>query len=454
MRLGNLFAACEDVRLFAARVASAVLLAGIWIGVGTGAAPASAQEQPKIYSGVTTCANSQCHGAATVNPNSRVNRNEFSVWLDQDPHSQSYRSLETDRASRIAANLGLGEATKAEICLSCHANNVPEEQRGPDFDISEGVTCEVCHGSSVEWLGPHRLPQNYNHSDLVALGLYPTNDPVARADMCLDCHFGADDNFLSHRIYGAGHPRVTFELDSYTWINAHHSADQDYYERKPVSDGVVTWAIGAAKMIERRMELLADERTGTAGFFPEFAFFDCNTCHHRMSDLRFQRREIGTQPGTPKLDDSHMAVLKVALRRADPALADQMRRGMIGLHNSASVSRGALVAQVNQMRDLARQAADAVAAVRLTGDDMRRILDDLTRSSVDGQLSDYAQAEQAALVAGATIDALEVGWHITTAEADAMFAELNKAYDAVQNDEKFEPRRFAAAMRSLGAVIR
>ena len=413
-----------------------------------------AQAQSDIYSGVTTCANSQCHGSATVNPDSRVNRNEFTVWHTKDPHSQSYKSLQSERARRIATNLGLGEATEAQICLSCHANNVPSENRGPDFDITEGVTCEVCHGSSVLWLGPHRLPDQYPHAKLVELGLYPTNDPVKRADMCLDCHFGAKDQFASHRIYGAGHPRITFELDSYTWINAHHTADQDYIERKPVSDGVVTWAVGAAKMIERRMELLADDATGTNGFFPEFAFFDCNTCHHKMSDLRYKPRDTGNAPGTPKLDDSHVAVLMVALGRADPGLADQMRQGLLALHKSSAVGRGELVAKASQMKGLAAQAAAAVASVKLTGDDMRAILTRLVDTGVSGRLSDFAQAEQAALVAGATIDALEQGGHISAAEAETMFGELGKAYDAVQNDEKFRPEQFVSAMKSLRAVVR
>ncbi|MEM6933391.1 MAG: multiheme c-type cytochrome [Pseudomonadota bacterium] len=411
-------------------------------------------QSDEVYSGVQTCANSQCHGSATINPDSRVNRNEFTVWLNQDPHSKSYRSLQSDRAQRIAANLGLGTATEADLCLSCHANNVAPENRGPDFDLSEGITCEVCHGSSVLWLGPHRLSDRFSHDQLVDLGLFPTNDPVKRADMCLDCHFGTDGQFANHQIFGAGHPRITFELDSYTWINAHHSADQDYFARKPVSDGIKTWAIGAAKMIERRMTLLIDEQTGMNGFFPEFAFFDCNTCHHKMSDLRYQPRGTGTSPGTPKLDDSHMNVLIVALERADPAMGADLKAQLLALHKSSAEGRSQLVSQAAAMRDLAAQAANVLAGYALNGDDMRAILSALIDNGVSGRVIDFAQAEQTTLVIGATIDALEQAGQITTAEGDALFAELNKAYDAIQDDEAFRPSRFASAMKSLKAAIR
>lgn len=426
---------------------------GSLAGLETTATGQELKPEEAVFSGVTTCANAQCHGSATVNPESRVNRNEYTIWHNQDPHSKAYKSLESDRARRIATNLGLGEATSAEICLSCHANNVPQENRAPDFDIAEGVTCEVCHGSSVLWLGPHRLPDRFAHTDLVGLGLYPTNDPAKRADLCLDCHFGSDDQFANHRIFGAGHPRITFELDSYTWINAHHSADQDYFERKAVSDGVTTWAIGAAKMIDRRMELLADDKTGTTGFFPEFAFYDCNTCHHRMSDLRYRPRGTGVAPGVPKLDDSHMVVLQIALRSADPALAERLNAQMLALHRSSASGRGALVAEANRMREIAQASVEALQNHQLSGAEMKEVLDRLIESASSGRLSDYAQAEQAALVVGATIDALEAGGHISSSQGQSLFAELGKAYDAIQNDETFRPERFVQAMRSLRSVV-
>ncbi|MBY8976276.1 hypothetical protein KHP62_10685 [Rhodobacteraceae bacterium NNCM2] len=407
-----------------------------------------------VYSGVETCANSQCHGSASVNPESGVNRNEFTVWHNKDPHSKAYRSLESDRAKRIAANLGLGEATEAVVCLDCHANNVPEANRGPDFDITEGVTCEVCHGPSVLWLGPHRLPDRFTHDALVDLGLYPTNDPAKRADMCLDCHFGAKDQFANHQIFGAGHPRITFELDSYTWINAHHTADADYHERKAVFDGVKTWAIGAAKMIERRMDLLIDDKTGTNGFFPEFAFFDCNTCHHRMSDLRYKPRGTGTLPGTPKLDDSHMTILMVALQNADPALGDEMTAQILALHKSSAQGRAQLVQQAEKMKSLAAKAAEVIAAHKMTAEDMQAILTALVDKGSSGRVVDFASAEQTTLVIGATIDAMEQSGQITPAQGEAFFAELNKAYDAIQNDDAFKPDQFVAAMKSLKAAIR
>ena len=56
---------------------------------------------------------------------------------------------------------------------------------------------------------------------------------------------------------GAGHPRLDFELDTFTATQpAHYEIDKDYYERKIVSNGMQTWAIGQALALEKRFEAL------------------------------------------------------------------------------------------------------------------------------------------------------------------------------------------------------
>ena len=41
------------------------------------------------------------------------------------------------------------------------------------------------------------------------LGIYPTDEPVARANLRLACHFGNRQKFVDHRLMGAGRPRGT-----------------------------------------------------------------------------------------------------------------------------------------------------------------------------------------------------------------------------------------------------
>lgn len=401
-----------------------------------------------VHNGAASCAESGCHELASPSTGTNVARDEHAVW-SEGPHAQAYRVLLTDQAKRIARNLGLGAPQQAEYCLSCHASNVPQPLQGPQFDITEGVSCETCHGGSGQWLEAH-TNLDYTIEDLQARGLYPTWDPVKRAEMCLDCHFGAKDQFAGHRLMGAGHPRVSFELDSYTEINAHHTVDKDYLERKTYVDGMRTWAIGQGVSIARKMELLADSQTGTIGFFPEFVFFDCRGCHQPMSQ---RRQDLGNGRGQPRLDDSHIRMLRIAAEQADPALAGRIDADLAALHRAATQGRGALVGAAVRMRGTAEDAVAKIASHAFSGQQMRAIMRQLSADGAGGRFSDYSSAEQVALALDSTLAAMSQQGAIDDAAYDRMSAALGPVFQAVENDETYSPPRFASAMQAFRAAI-
>lgn len=86
-----------------------------------------------------------------------------------------------------------------------------------------------------------------SHADNVTAGLYPTDRVADRAELCLSCHLGNGDKFATHRIMAAGHPRQSFELDTFTelWRTAgrqpHYRVDADYRQRKSSSSHSYTW---------------------------------------------------------------------------------------------------------------------------------------------------------------------------------------------------------------------
>ena len=415
---------------------------------GRAQAWAGAVTDPNVHNGATSCTQSGCHELTSPATDSNVDRNEYVLW-SQGPHSKSYRVLLSDQARRIATNMGVGLPFEAKLCLDCHTTNAPASQRGPLFNHEEGVSCESCHGGSGQWLETHN-DLNVTIEELRAQGLRPTHDPVRRAEICLDCHFGAEDQFAGHRLLAAGHPRVSFELDSYTEINAHHSVDADYVERKSNIDGVRVWAIGQAMAIERRMSLLADPRTGTLGFFPEMAFFDCHGCHAPMS---VKRKAPVNRRGQPRLDDAHMQMLKVAMNFAEPGIGDQVSRDLRSLHSAAGQGRGALVAAAKRMKSTARQAIESLATRGFSGDEMRDILRRLARDGASGRNSNYATAEQTALVIDSTIAALVNGGHISDADYDRLSAALDPVFAAVESDDRYSANQFTSAMRAFQASV-
>ena len=259
---------------------SPIIVGAVGIVIVVATLPAVAEEpilpqyQSDIRLGVASCAGSTCHGAVAPWKGSNVLQNEYATWQRSDKHAKAYEVLLNDKSKRIAKNLGLKNAHTAAVCLDCHADNVPVKLRAKQFQISDGVGCEACHGSAMRWLGIHVSGAATRKAE-VAAGMFPTEDPINRARLCLSCHFGDGKKFVTHRIMGAGHPRLSFELDTFTAIQpAHYKIDKDYYQRKQVANGVKTWAIGQAMAIDQLLEAMLDPKRGREGIFPELVFFD------------------------------------------------------------------------------------------------------------------------------------------------------------------------------------
>ena len=66
--------------------------------------------------------------------------------LELSRHASAYDSLKSELGRKITRNLGLPNGENAKQCLSCHSTYVPDSQRGERFSLTDGVTCESCHG--------------------------------------------------------------------------------------------------------------------------------------------------------------------------------------------------------------------------------------------------------------------------------------------------------------------
>ncbi|HEX4507989.1 MAG TPA: multiheme c-type cytochrome, partial [Alphaproteobacteria bacterium] len=264
------------------------LLLGLLLGLSgvANAQTMSATATADVHLGVATCAGGPCHGAASTTKKNGVLQNEYLTWQVHDKHAKAYTVLEGDLGKRIGANLGI-KPTESKECLVCHSDNVPAEQQGVQFKLSDGVGCEVCHGGAQRWLGDH-VTGKMTHADLVKNeGLYPTDRPVDRAKLCLQCHLGDETHYITHRIMGAGHPRLPFELQTFTQIQpAHFVIDDIYKKRKTVYQGAQFWAVGQAMALEKLATSISEDKHQGSGVFPELVYFDCDSCHHPTDKLR------------------------------------------------------------------------------------------------------------------------------------------------------------------------
>ncbi|MEQ8508645.1 MAG: multiheme c-type cytochrome [Rhodospirillaceae bacterium] len=404
----------------------------------------------EVHLGVASCAGSSCHGALEPWTNSTVLQNEYILWEEEDPHSGAYKTLLTDESQRIAQNLGLGRAEDADMCLDCHADNVPVERRAKGFQISDGVGCEACHGGAVNWLGRH-ISGEANHAANLAAGLYPSEDPVARAKLCLSCHFGTKDRFITHRIMGAGHPRLAFELDTYTWTQpGHFEVDEDYKSRKGNISSVQVWAIGQAVAVDSLLEAMLDPKRNRDGIFPELVFFDCHACHHPMSNVRWVPRdshEIG--PGIPRIYDANLIMMQVLLKRVDPEMASNLAVKSKALHQASLQGYDAVIKAAGELKEATQGVIDQLAAYTFTAADTKALLVGLMNEGLSGEYVDYAAAEQATMAASAMLQTMVDDKMISQAQYIELSGVLNDCYAAIEKDEEYNPRQFLAALQNL-----
>lgn len=427
-----------------ARMIGQLILAIAIVAIAVGLSPLHANQIAQdIHLGTATCAGSQCHGKNSPQEGRNVQLNEYTIWVSGDRHSIAYKTLESEESKTIARKLGLPSATKAKICLDCHADNVPQNKRGAKFQISDGVGCEGCHGGSENWLASHTDP-DATHQKNIENGLIATEDAGVRAEVCLACHLGNKNQFATHRIMAAGHPRLSFELDLFTNNQpAHYSVDQDYIERKGRVDRVDLWISGQLHSIEQSLKTAQERLYNGEGIFPDFAFFDCHSCHHSMNKKRWSKtRADGVRPGSLRLHMPNMPVIEsLVIATGNKPLADELTTTRVNTVRAAQQGRrtfdtaaDGLLAKLDEVRSH----LDA----NIDRNDVNDVLNSLLNAAAADQASDYAEAEQIYFSYETLCYAID--------QIDQCESTLDKLFNAIDTDDNFDPSVFARVNRQLG----
>jgi len=427
------------------------------VGVIQAFIPALAQTLPYAAAGqnlgVVNCANSLCHGSVSPWKDSNILQNEYVTWSRVDKHAtRAYHVLLEERSQRIARNLGLKEpAHQAKLCLDCHAYNPPPVQRGERFKVADGVSCEACHGPAESWIQRHVAP-GATHDDNVKHGLYPANEPVAQAKLCLSCHFGNADKFVTHRMMGAGHPRMSFELDTFSQTQPpHFVVDADWQQRKGAYDSVRVWAVGQALAAAELLDVLLDPKRSRDGLFPELVVFDCHACHHPMSDIRWSPR-TNTSPGRIRLNDANLLMLRQIVRAALPAdEANAFAQRVTALHRAVAGDGGDSVEAARALRASLDPLAAVLARRAFGVDELRAIAHGLVEDGLAGQYRDYSGAEQATMAIGSVLNYLAGRGGLRDVRAAGVA--MDALRDAVRNDEHYGEAQFRARLADLERIL-
>jgi len=430
-------------------------------------AAVSAQNEPVKYIGPGSCAATSCHGSVKPIAGSRILQDEYSTWIIQDKHSRAYQALTGDVGERMARILKLGaKAEEAPKCLACHALNPAPEQHGRAFELSEGVSCESCHGPASGWLGPHTT-RSWAHEKSVALGMQDTRNVIHRTEKCLECHLGTKNKFVDHEMIAAGHPDLFFELDSFSAVMPRHwKSPRESEAGKPVEDaawvGVREWSAGQAVQLRAAMERLTwrakNERFDKKDVWPEYSELSCFACHHPLEPAKESWREehgyVGRRPGDPAWNSSRYAVFRLLAKQIDSANAQELDRQLLAVSDEMSKlnpDRNAVAAAAAAAAPLAQRIAERLATVQYDQAIALRMLQRIPDDAENIALADERAAEQAAMA----LDSLYIAYSKDAKPANAaeVRAAINGLFRQLENPSTYNADQFASALRQIRTML-
>ncbi len=397
--------------------------------------------------GVASCASSTCHGSNVAFADSAVMRNEFRIWNENDPHARAFKTLLSAESKRMAKNLGIEAAESSVQCLGCHADYVSEDRRGEEFKLSDGVGCEACHGGGESYLDIHT---DGDHQANLENGLYPSEDPHARAELCVACHVGNDQNQkITHQIMGAGHPRLTFELNTFSSIQpAHYTVDSDYVERKGDITELQVWAIG--QVVAAQQHLKNIQKFPRDGLFPELVHMDCLSCHQEMSKVTWTKNPLTKLPaGALRYNDAYLMtsyqIVKAVLPEKAPALLESVQSFL-----NADQARA-----LKLLDPLAEQLSGIVAELKqrpIASEQGLTLLAALVDVGLASSHRDYAAAEQSAMAINSVLKVLDAENKISDNRQDVIRG-MDDMFKSLQTPSTYRPAEFLQGLRKVRKLL-
>lgn len=370
------------------------------------------------------------------------------IWKT-DPHHQAYAVLKEEAARRIGEKLGQPQIHRDKRCLACHvgmpihAYDQPQqllisEQLASDTRVTDGVSCESCHGPSgtdveKDWGMRHRLGnwRTLTTREKLESGYYDVRSVTSKTRMCLSCHVGdaSQGKVVTHEMFAAGHPPLAgFEVATFITLQRRHwrrlrekpAAIRDPFHQQmkekdpqyPARDLDPLFAtrnmlVAAVTASSHSLHLAADLADREQALpeplpkasWPELAQFACYNCHHDLQQGSWRRlRGFRLRPGRPDLHEWPNVLTEIALEvggeTTDLAtklkpLVDELNRRPFGRPNE-------FAAKARTTADWLQQVARRMEWREFERDDAKRTIDAIAArvGESTSDLLDYDSARQ------------------------------------------------------------
>jgi hypothetical protein len=196
------------------------------------------------------------------------------------------------------------------------------------------------------------------------------------------------------------------------------------------------------------------------GMFPDFYFYDCQSCHRALSDTRAPQitavanpdRRIS--PGTPVFDDENMIMLEAAVDIAAPALAERFRDDSQNFHAALARDRSSAVQAASALAATSRALADAFSAHAFSRAETFSILDRLLAGAGTARYTDYAGGAQAVMAVDTLLNALVTAGQAPRSAETALRPDIDALYRDVRDPNAYRSQEFRDTLARVASAIR
>ena len=392
------------------------------------------------YVGLRTCAAAACHGREGKAPGDSIWRNEYQTWASEDKHSNTFLLLYNESSQAMAQRLGLGNPVEEDRCLACHSIN--PANREEDFDISEGVSCEACHGPASGWVDSH-YTEGHTRVQSLAAGMFDTKDLVRRTEICLSCHVGSPERNVGHELIAAGHPDLVFEIQAFSHRMPRHwrAGSEDWEEAR-------LWMIGQALTLRETLHQLYRRPDPSHWYGMDFADLECSSCHHSLV-LPSPRQERGysIRAGLPPLDPSAYIVWRrvpsIVFEDEMDSLSAEMEELRTGLERFASEDNS-VEESIERISGTIDRLVPRFRSVWLDRGLVSEIIEAISDDSAMIAEAGIRAAEQATLA----IESLYASIRSSTGSSDSeMEIRIRQLHETLG---EFSPRQFSEELQRVG----
>jgi hypothetical protein len=260
--------------------------------------------------GARTCASSTCHGSPRPDTEhtNMIRRDEYMIWLEQDPHSRAYSDLNSPLGKQIFEKLGLTQNDKVprdnkaryqstyNNCLQCHATAIGSINTNGELETiaTEGISCESCHGAASNWRTTHYTTDFTGLSTVQKSkrGLTNVGDLWQRTNSCVECHVGSATAEVNHDLIAAGHPVLKFEMTAYSAQMPKHWKSLPATNPTEKHRETHLWLMGQISSLTASLQQLRARANQSSvasppdsqlhQVWPELSESNCYACHHDL----------------------------------------------------------------------------------------------------------------------------------------------------------------------------